>query len=531
MSWLKRLWYGSFRQDHRWLLALIIGVGAGFRLYNLDTFSIWRDEAQTIFLARHSFPAGILRALMHADVSPPFYYFLLHFWDAVFGSDWGLRFLSVLFGLLAMPSVYAVGRRIFAVRPAQAGDAEVGLLAALAVALSPHHIVLSRTVRMYTILSLASLLALYFAYRFVSTPDGRQKLGSRLWWGLVLSFTFVLYTHNVGVYLILSLNGFFLWEILWRKEARWLFRPWALAQVCVALLYAPWVPMVLQQLRSQGAVMGPWLPRQSRLGNALRLFNELTGLAWPGGRPWLWMAVCALGILTIRWRRTLLAFYWRFSTALNLIVSCFVGPIMVAVLATPRTIGMIPSYATMVAFPAMCFLIARGVLAVRPRALSVVLLLGLCMVWIQTVSVTYVRRTSNLREIASFLSARVGSEDMIIIAPDYLASTFNYYYQGAQKQVAFPSTFGRVEDITWVGWTENWQNAAQFVESTLGYVGQELPEDARLWFVAPLGGYPDDPHFSQIRVLKGRLDARYGSPQVVDSFPAAVESAEVYIYR
>jgi hypothetical protein len=225
------------------------------------------------------------------------------------------------------------------------------------------------------------------------------------------------------------------------------------------------------------------------------------------------------------------AFYWRFSTSLNLTLSCFVGPIVLAALTTPRTIGMIPSYVTMVAFPAMCLLIARGVVAVRPRTLSMLLLLGLCLVWVWTVSVTYVRRTSNLREIASFVSAGEGNEDVIVIAPDYLASTFNYYFKGPQQQVAFPSTFGRVEDITWVGWAENWQGAARFVESTLQYLKQELHEGARIWFIAPLGGYPDDPQFSQIRVLKGKLDEAYGPPQLVDSFPEAVEYAEVYRYR
>jgi len=145
--------------------------------------------------------------------------------------------------------------------------------------------------------------------------------------------------------------------------------------------------------------------------------------------------------------------------------------------------------------------------------------------------VTYVRRTSNLREVASYVSIHIGREDVILIAPDYLASSFNYYHDGSQEQVAFPSAFGRVEEITWVGWADHWKNAAQSIDPTLKYLARELPEGARLWFVAPLGGYPNDPYFSQIRALKSRLDDIYGSPRLVDSFPSAVESAEVYIYR
>lgn len=536
----------SVRHRDWLLLSIIFVVAAAFRLYHLDTFGLWRDEAQTVFLARHSFPSGILQALTYADVSPPLYYFLLHFWDQAFRSDWSLRFFSALFGLALIPLIYWVGRRIF--------DSEVALLAALAVALSPHHIIVSRQVRMYTLLPLAALAAFHFSYRFVTQLAGRlatdgvdaapttageahiaapRVLGGRAWWGVVLSFALVLYTHNVGAFLILSLNGFFLAELVRRREARHLFWPWVAAQICVVLLYTPMVPLLLKQLRLQGAVMGPWLPSYSRLGNALRLLNELTGLAWPNGWPLLWMAVCALGIFAIKLRRSFAAVYLRFSPALNLVLFGFFGPIALAALLTPRTIGSIPSYVTLVAFPAMCYLLARGVNAVRPRMLSLALLLGLCIIWVHTVSTswTFGIRHSNLREIASYVSQQVGSDDVIVIAPDYLASTFNYYYPGSQKQAAFPAALHRVEDITWLGWSENWRNAGRFVEPMLQYVAEELPAGARLWYIAPLGAYPDDPYFSQIRVLKARFDQVYGLPQVVTSFPAAVETAEIYIYR
>jgi hypothetical protein len=165
--------------------------------------------------------------------------------------------------------------------------------------------------------------------------------------------------------------------------------------------------------------------------------------------------------------------------------------------------------------------------------LSLALLLGLCIIWVHTVSTswTFGIRHSNLREIASYVSQQVGSDDVIVIAPDYLASTFNYYYPGSQKQAAFPAALHRVEDITWLGWSENWRNADRFVEPMLQYVAEELPAGARLWYIAPLGAYPDDPYFSQIRVLKARFDQVYGLPQVVTSFPVAVETAEIYIYR
>lgn len=60
-----------------------------------------------------------------ADVYPPLYYFILHYWVALFGtSEVAVRLLSVLFGVLAIPIIYLLGRLLF--------KEEVGLCAVCA---------------------------------------------------------------------------------------------------------------------------------------------------------------------------------------------------------------------------------------------------------------------------------------------------------------------------------------------------------------------------------------------------------------
>ena len=525
MSWLRsRLDNLGVSRRELVLFLLVLAIGAGFRLYHLDTFGLWRDETQTAFLARHTFPTGILQALTSADVSPPLYYFLLHFWERLWPGDWSLRFLSVIFGLAFIPAVYWVGRRLY--------DRNVALLASLVAALSPHHIIVSRTVRMYVILSLGALAGLYFTQRFVTQPADRRPANPRngLWWGVVLSFALLMYTHNAGPFFVLAANLFVLVELVWHKETRRLFWPWVGTQLAVALLYLPELPLLLQQLRLQGAVMGPWHTRYSRLENVLNLFNELTGLAWPADWPVVWLAVVALGTFTFELRRDLAALYFRFSTLLNLTLFAFLGPIVLAALLTPRGIESIPTYVTLVSLPGFCFIIARGVNAVRPRVLGALLLIALSVLWVRTVSWTYNLRHSNFREIAAYTTERIQPQDVIVIAPDYVATTFNYYFQGEQKQAAFPAALERVEDITWLGWSQRWLNAADYIQPTTDYVNTHLKPGARLWYIATLGGYPDDPSFSQIRVLKTRFDALYGQPEMVNSFPRAIETAEIYIY-
>lgn len=525
MSWL-RVKVEKLGVSRRELLSLslVLAIGAAFRLYHLDAFGLWRDETQTVFLARHSFPSGILRALTYADVSPPPYYFLLHFWERLWPGDWSLRFLSVIFGLAFIPGVWWVGRKLF--------DSNTALLASFVAALSPHHIIVARTVRMYAILSLGALAGLYFTYRFMTQPADKRPAGPRngLWWGVVLSFSLLMYTHNAGPFFVLAANLFVLLELLWHKETRRLFWPWVGTQLCVVLCYLPQLPLLWQQMRLQGAVMGPWHTRYSRLENVLNLFNELTGLAWPADWPLIWMAVVALGTFTFELRRDLAALYFRFSTLLNLTLLAFFGPIVLAALLTPRGIQSIPTYVTLVSLPGFCFLVARAVNAVRPRVLGAVLLVALSVLWVRTVSWTYHLRHSNFREIAAYTSEHIGPDDVIVIAPDYVATTFNYYFHGPQKQAAFPAALTRVEDITWLGWSQRWLDAADYVQPTADYVAGQLKSGARLWYIATLGGYPNDPSFSQIRVLKSQFDALYGEPEVVDSFPKAIETAEIYVY-
>ena len=71
---------------------------------------LWLDEAQSVAIARRSLP-GIIDAL-RADGAPPLYYFLLHAWMSVFGSDdVAVRSLSVLFALAAVAVLALVAGR------------------------------------------------------------------------------------------------------------------------------------------------------------------------------------------------------------------------------------------------------------------------------------------------------------------------------------------------------------------------------------------------------------------------------------
>jgi uncharacterized membrane protein len=91
-------------------------------------------------------------------VHPPLYFWLLHYWRLISGdSEFGLRLLSVMFGLLTIAAAYLLGKRI--------NGRFTGLLAALFMTISRFDISWSQEMRMY---ALAALL-------------GRWRCGRR--WG------------------------------------------------------------------------------------------------------------------------------------------------------------------------------------------------------------------------------------------------------------------------------------------------------------------------------------------------------------
>ena len=93
------------------LLGIVL-VGAFLRVYQLAAQSIWLDEAGTVSMAALSI-LQIAPATAPA-VHPPLYYWILHYWIQVFGtSESAVRLLSALFGVLAIPVIYAVGRQLF----------------------------------------------------------------------------------------------------------------------------------------------------------------------------------------------------------------------------------------------------------------------------------------------------------------------------------------------------------------------------------------------------------------------------------
>ena len=141
--------------DHQtvWILGLLMVGAVLFSVFFLSSQSLRLDEAQSLWQSSHS-SAGILKVVA-TDVHVPLYHMFLHFWQQWFGNDVALaRDLSLIFFVLTIPAVYLLGNLSF--------SRSVSLFAAIMFAVSPFLNWYGSEIRMYSLLTLLTVLNQYF---------------------------------------------------------------------------------------------------------------------------------------------------------------------------------------------------------------------------------------------------------------------------------------------------------------------------------------------------------------------------------
>ncbi len=207
------------------ILGALLFVGLALRAARLDFQPLWWDEGYSVWFATH--PTPQLIALTAEDIHPPLYYLLLRAWILLLGPRAEtLRLLSVAVGSLAIPAIYAAGRRIF--------DDRSALLAALLLAINPLHVYYSQEVRMYGLVALLSAATLAAAWPALQS----ERPGVRRLAPYVLVVTAALYTQYYAA--LLPLGVMIYAAVRWRRSPQTVVR-WLLAHAAVALAYLPWV--------------------------------------------------------------------------------------------------------------------------------------------------------------------------------------------------------------------------------------------------------------------------------------------------
>ena len=190
------------------------------------------------------FSVSIWRSLEN-DGNPPLYYFLLHYWDLLFGIDL-MRGMSAFLGTLSIPLFYLLARRILVDKSA--------VVAAMALyAVSFFQIWYANEARTYELFGFLSLASVYLLICRLERPGA---LGTS---ALVLSITATLYAHNMALFYLPGLM--LLWFLYPARmmEIRRRLTDGLLIGFAVLVLYIPWI----LKLRAQATQIqqGFWISK------------------------------------------------------------------------------------------------------------------------------------------------------------------------------------------------------------------------------------------------------------------------------
>jgi hypothetical protein len=369
--------------------------------------------------------------------------------------EFGLRLLPALFGVLAVPVLFLVARRLV--------GTGAGLFSALLLAVSPLHLLYSQLARYWSLVFLLSAVYPYALYLGV-----REQRVGMLVLGMVTAILAAL-AHPVS---ILLLGGPALWLLmsylrpsllkeLWsRKSFRW----GALAAVLIGLIVAArFVPILHSWItqHDQNPGSGQFLlrtPAAPGLKQILYVMAYLESLTFP----------VAIGAVV----GTYLLWWERERNLTIFLVNVAVFPIVFLALLSLRT--PVSQYYLLPTAPA--FFLAAGVFldrvtriewAVRPRWL---LPAALTLIFVASAAPTLISdlrdgRRYNFRGVARWLKPQVTPAD-VVFSDQYMVMT--YYLPGTE--VRRLRTTAALE--------EAWQDLQR----------QERP--GALWIVAPAPSHP-----------------------------------------
>lgn len=409
------------------LLLPLILLTFVLRLYHLDSFSFWTDEGLTPLRAGYSLSEIlsnriIIQEGITRDTHPPLFYLLIHFTRLLWGeSDFAYRYPSLLAGVLLVPLLFQLGRRLH--------NFSLGWIAALLTAVNPLQIWYSHEARMYTLLVLLAAAATYVLWRGLTRPDaGRYLLMYLVLAGLAV------YTHYTAAFLIAAQGLFWAW-LLWHRGQRRLL----LAAGAVALLAAvPLVPFTVPRLFAGAEASYFYVAPLTMLQDVVRAFS--LGVTADFHRPpiqllaLIALVLLLLGLYAARtWlRRTLLLLY-LLATVLGLMA----GSLLIKPMYQGARHIMIDS-------PALLLLVAWGIVYLwqqtNPAGRSLTawvyrgsaLLAGMAMIVGAVLSLhnlyhnpTYAK--DDFRALARYVEQRAGERDIIVYNNAILLPLHTHY--------------------------------------------------------------------------------------------------------
>jgi len=468
-----------FPHRTQWLLVALLLVTFALRVYRLEAQSLWSDEGLSLYRARLTLGENLSNVIVippnipTQDTNPPLYFVTLSALRALAGeSEYALRFVSVMAGVLLVPLLYVMGKRLFSER--------AGVLAAVLGTFSPFLIWYAQEARMYTLLAMLSLASVYLLLRAIDFPANRGE-GTRLanskhhwlsWLAWAVVTLAMLYTHFTTFFLLLFESVVLLAALVRsrRREALWVI-------ALLALLAIPLTVYALSRARQGVDPVFGFRPLDSMVSEVVGTF--IVGRTNDFFQPWwavlpgaLMFAIGISGGLLSKSRRlpTVLIALYLFVPLLAFYAATFLRPLYTG----PRHLTLLlPPLYLMMAYGLALLWVHMRVVGIA--ALAMVLVVMGWWLRVQFTDPAYVK--DDMRSAACAIAAQAKPEDGVVVHDAITSFVFDYYYRrcGGQAPWKIIPTYPSLD-----------------VGVALRDFQTEANRVARLWFVTdphPLNGF------------------------------------------
>jgi 4-amino-4-deoxy-L-arabinose transferase-like glycosyltransferase len=234
-------------QVSAWTAAAVglLALGAVLRFGTIGLQSYHHDEVITAHRVLSGSFGDMLHEVRVSESTPPLYYILAWLWSGLFGlHEVGLRSLSALFGVAAIPVAFLIGRELAGRR--------AGWITAAIVTVNPMLIWYSQEARAYSLLVLLSACSVLFFLRFRRSRDSRDLA---LW---AVASALALATHYFAALPIAI-------EAVWLAGSTRLSRSFVAACAGMGVSCAALVPLLADQMNPHHINWIDHSPMQLRL--------------------------------------------------------------------------------------------------------------------------------------------------------------------------------------------------------------------------------------------------------------------------
>jgi mannosyltransferase len=407
----------SIRTEY--LLFACLLLAAVLRVLFLDHHSFWVDELFSIQYANLSL-GELIPEIAANDNHPPLYYVLLHFWIQLFGdTEFAVRSLSLIFGVIAVAFVYRLGVLLY--------DERVGILAALFLSVAKYSIYWSQEARMYSLLSLLAVASVYYFWKLMHKPS----LGNTF--SYVVMTVLLLYTQSYGIFIVVAQNGYLLTIRLLAAHRKLKLSPikWITLQLGVLALFLPWLTVLagrVAQLHSEGF----WVVRPTMMTVA-GTFSEFSG-SGPLLRILLlsliFMSAVSITIIFSRSRDRHSLLLTSDFKAIFLLFSCLLVPIALPFIISQFSTPIYVNRAAGVGYFAFSLLVAKGLTSIKIKPLYYATLASVLALSLYVLANKgYVHHNQGkYRELAEYVTANAPASALIITCDDgQMSWPFSHY--------------------------------------------------------------------------------------------------------